>query len=93
MRINIATNSPAMLEAAFAGNTRVRQTALRHDKPRQRSCRGVHSEHYDSIEGQVERSCFAHRDFLAVRFSGFAGARVLSIRPIIEGVQSVADRL
>ena len=53
------------------------------------------SEHYvfDSIEGQVERSCFAHRDFLAVRFSGFAGARVLSIRPIIEGVQSVADRL
>ena len=95
MRINIATNSPAMLEAAYAGNTRGRQTALRHNKPRQRSCRGVHSEHYvfDSIEGQVERSCFAHRDFLAVGFSGFAGARVLSIRPIIEGVQSVADRL
>ncbi len=60
-----------------------------------RMCRGVHSEHYvfDSIEGQVERSCFAHRNFLAVRFSGFAGARVLSIRPIIERVQSVADRL
>jgi hypothetical protein len=46
MRINIAMNSPAMLEAAYAGNTRGRQTALRHNKPRQRSCRGVHSEHY-----------------------------------------------
>jgi len=35
-----------VLEAAYAGNTRGRQTALRHNKPRQRSCRGVHSEHY-----------------------------------------------
>ena len=30
---------------------------------------------------------------MAVRFSGFAGARVLGIRPIVEGVQSVANRL
>ena len=92
---DISMNSPARLEAGYDGNTSWSTTALRHNKPRQRSCRGVHSEHYvfDSIEGQVERSCFAHRDFLAVGFSGFAGARVLSIRPIIEGVQSVADRL
>jgi hypothetical protein len=31
--------------------------------------------------------------FIAVRFLGFAGAQVLGIRPIVEGVQSVANRL
>ena len=30
---------------------------------------------------------------IAVRFLGFAGARVLGIRPIVEGVQRVANRL
>ena len=30
---------------------------------------------------------------IALRFLGFAGARVLGIRPIVEGVQSVANRL
>jgi hypothetical protein len=45
--IDISMNSPARLEAGYAGNTRGRQTALRHNKPRQRWCRGVSKrEHY-----------------------------------------------
>lgn len=41
-------------------------------------------EYFRLIEG---------KPLIAVRFLGFAGARVLGIRPIVEGVQSVANRL
>jgi hypothetical protein len=35
---------------------------------------------------------FLNRFNLGVRFLGFAGAQVIGIRPIVEGVQSVANR-
>ena len=48
----------------------------------------------ETFLGDSERSGLtAHRDLPAVRFLGFAGPRVFGIRPIVEGVQSVADRL
>ena len=56
--------------------------------------RGIFTPNLNLFKSALTSTHIDHpTSLMALRFLGFAGARVLGIRPIVEGVQSVANRL